>query len=146
MTKLVKSSAKDRYCSTSGAIKIKKILEVMMDIMSHTSWGDKIDAATTIVDFIKDVKDGKKIKVADVFDLTCAINCFLPSGKDLGEFAAKSVKKGFSRAKFAKTIKSIDVKSLKNHGHGVDGHPVLSQDVEADSSGSNYVRVIDGSF
>jgi len=65
----------------SGAAKVKVVLETMMDIMSHTPWGDKLSAVETIVDFIKDVSEGKKIKVADVFDLTCAINTFLPSGK-----------------------------------------------------------------
>jgi len=78
---LAQTKASTGVKKKSGAAKVKVVLETMMDIMSHTPWGDKLSAVETIVDFIKDVSDGKKIKVADVFDLTCAINTFLPSGK-----------------------------------------------------------------
>jgi len=78
---LAQTKASAGVKKSSGAAKVKVVLETMMDIMSHTPWGDKLSAVETIVDFIKDVSEGKKIKVADVFDLTCAINTFLPSGK-----------------------------------------------------------------
>jgi len=78
---LAQTKASTGVKKSSGAAKVKVVLETMLDIMSHTPWGDKLSAVETINDFIKDVSEGKRIKVADVFDLTCAINSFLPSGK-----------------------------------------------------------------
>merc|ERR1719183_1642650 len=110
---------------------MKKVMKVMLKIMEHSPWGDQIEATQTIIDFIKDLDGGKKMKVGDIMDVACAINCFFPSSKDLTKFLlgsksfkkkiteglTKGGKKNISKLKAnAKIINKNVLKSMKNAG------------------------------
>jgi len=98
---------------------MKKVLETLMHVMSYTPWGDKLEAAETIKDFILDLSSGEEIEPADIMDVGCAINTFIPSGQALGKFAVLTAAK---KAGFRNTLKNVALDALKNEAkkQGVD--------------------------
>jgi len=54
---------------------IRPVLKVMMKAVRNIPFiRKKLDASTTIVNFIKDRVNGKKMKWQEVVDVACAVN------------------------------------------------------------------------
>lgn len=81
-----------------------------MKVVENSPWAGQLEAAQTIVEFIQDIAKGKKITISKLMDVGCAINTFLPSTKQLGQYMLKS--KAGKKAMFKAMKKPKDIKGM----------------------------------